>query len=77
MGLKFKREDQAVTDLRVTSVFSGEGNGIPLQHSCLENPMDTGAWQAAVRGVAKGQTRLSDFTFTFGLVRGFGCGEKS
>ena len=43
----------------------GEGNGNPLQYSCLENPMDGGAWWAAVRGVAKSQTRLSDFTFTF------------
>ena len=42
-----------------------EGNGTPLQHSCLENPMDGGAWWAAVRGVAKSRTRLSDFTFTF------------
>ena len=37
----------------------------PLQYSCLENPMDGGAWQAAVHGVAKSWTRLSDFTFTF------------
>ena len=44
---------------------AGEGNGIPLQYSCLENPMDGGAWKAAVHGVAEGQTRLSDFTFTF------------
>ena len=43
----------------------GEGNGTPLQYSCLENPMDGGAWQAAVHGVAKSQTRLSDFPFTF------------
>ena len=43
----------------------GEGNGTPLQYSCLENPMDGGAWNAAVHGVAEGQTRLSDFTFTF------------
>ena len=43
----------------------GEGNGTPLQCSCLENPMDGGAWWAAVHGVAKSQTRLSDFTFTF------------
>ena len=43
----------------------GEGNGTPLQYSCLENPMDGGAWKAAVYGVAEGQTRLSDFTFTF------------
>ena len=37
----------------------GEGNGIPLQYSCLENPMDRGAWQAAVHGVTKSQTRLT------------------
>ena len=37
----------------------------PLQYSCLKNPMDGGAWKAAVHGVAEGQTRLSDFTFTF------------
>ena len=43
----------------------GEGNGTPLQDSCLENPMDGGAWKAAVHGVAESQTRLSDFTFTF------------
>ena len=43
----------------------GEGNGTPLQYSCLENPMDGGAWWAAVYGVAQSWTRLSDFTFTF------------
>ena len=43
----------------------GEGNGTPLQYSCLENPMDGGAWQAVVHGVAKSQARLSDVTFTF------------
>ena len=43
----------------------GEGNGNPLQCSCLENPRDGGAWWAAVHGVAKSHTRLSDFTFTF------------
>ena len=42
----------------------GEGNGTPLQSSCLENPMDGGAWKAAVDGVAEGQTQLNDFTFT-------------
>ena len=41
----------------------GEGNGTPLQYSCLENPMDGGAWWAAVHGVAKSRIRLSDFTF--------------
>ena len=44
---------------------AGEGSGTPLQHSCLENPMDGGAWWAAVHGVAKSWTRLSYFTFTF------------
>ena len=43
----------------------GEGKGNPLQYSCLENPMGRGAWWAAVHGVAKSQTRLSNFTFTF------------
>ena len=43
----------------------GEGNGTPLQYSCLENPMDGGAWWAAVYGVTQSRTRLSDFTFTF------------
>ena len=44
---------------------NGEGNGTPLQYSCLENPMDGGAWWAAVHGVTKSRERLSDFTFTF------------
>ena len=43
----------------------GEGNGNPLQYSCLENPTDRGAWQATVHGVPKSRTRLSDFTFSF------------
>ena len=43
----------------------GEGNGTPLQYSCLANPTDGGAWKAAVHGVARSRTRLSDFTFTF------------
>ena len=43
--------------------YPGEGNGNPLQYSCLENPTDRGAWRATVHGVAKSQTRLSDFTF--------------
>ena len=46
-------------------VWIGEGNGTPLQYSCLENPMDGGAWWAAAHGIAKSQTWLSDFTFTF------------
>ena len=43
----------------------GEGNGTPLQYSCLENPMDRGAWQATIHGVAKSRTQLSNFTFTY------------
>ena len=42
-----------------------EGNGTPLQYSCLENSMDGGAWWAVVHGVTKSRTRLSDFTFQF------------
>ena len=52
-------------ECRILQLGSGEGNGTPLQYSCLENPMDRGAWKAAVHGVAEGRTRLSDFTFTF------------
>ena len=47
------------------TMYLGEGNGTPLQYSCLENPMDRGAWWAVVQGVAKSHARLSDFTFTF------------
>ena len=43
----------------------GEGSGTPLQHSCLENPMDRGAWWVAVHEVATSRARLSNFTFTF------------
>ena len=50
--------------LSVHSSNSGEGDGTPLQYFCLENPMDGGAWWAAVHGVEKSRTRLSDFTFT-------------
>ena len=44
---------------------NGEGSGTPLQYSCLENPMDGGAWWAAVQGITKSPTWLSDFTFAF------------
>ena len=47
-----------------TGAWPGEGTGDPLQYSCLENPTGRGAWWAAVHGVAKSQTRLTDFTFT-------------
>ena len=46
----------------------GEGNGKPLQYSCLENPMDREAWWARVHGAAESQTCLSDFTFTFNAI---------
>ena len=52
-------------NLAVINIGDGEGNGNPLQYSCLENPMDGGDWEAAVHGVAKSRTRLSNFTFTF------------
>ena len=48
-----------------SEIVFGEGNGNPLQYSCLGNPMDGEAWWATVYGVARSQTRLSDFTFTF------------
>ena len=50
---------------RVVVWYFGEGNGTLLQHSCLENPMDRRAWWAAVHGVTRSRTWLSDFTFTF------------
>ena len=49
----------------LVTYFIGGGNGNPLQYSCLENPMDGGAWWAAVHGVTRSRTRLSDFTLTF------------
>ena len=54
-----------ITYFIYSSVCIGGGNGTPLQYSCLESPMGGGAWWAKVHGVAKSQTRLSDFTFTF------------
>ena len=56
---------KAQLNLGGTGSESGEGDGTPLQYSCLENPMDGGAWWATVHRVAKNQTRLRDFTFTF------------
>ena len=55
---------------------SGEGNGAPLQYSCLENPMHGGAWWAAVHGVAKSQTRLSSFPFPFRIAADGDCGRE-
>ena len=53
------------TVLNTRVAYYGEGNGTPLQCSCLENPMDGGAWWAEVHGVTKSRTQLSNFTFTF------------
>ena len=52
---------------------STEGNGNPLQYSCLENTMDGGSWQATVHGVAKSQTRLSDFFLFYWVYSGYHC----
>ena len=57
--------NKKVLYLQKTIALLGEGNGIPLEYSCLENPMDGEVWWAAVHRVTKSQTRLSDFTFTF------------
>ena len=62
LGMHAYLEDQ---NYLTTHEYYGEGNGTPLQYSCLENPMDGGAWKAAVHGVTESRTRLSDFTFTF------------
>ena len=63
-GGKQKRKGTCIL-IADSSCCIGEGHGTPLQYSCLENPMDGGAWCAAVHGVSKSQIRLSDFTFTF------------
>ena len=61
------RPTQSRTRLKRLSsqCLGGEGNGNPLQYSCLENPMNRGAWWAAIHGVTKSRTRLSNFIFTF------------
>ena len=66
-------EDNCVRNLNISYASSycetdGEGNGNPLQYSCLENSMDGGACQANSHGVAKSRTRLSDFTFFLSVV---------
>ena len=63
--LDHQRSPGNTCSLRGNSLYFGEGNGNPLQYSCLANPMDRGAWQAAVHGVARSWTRLSNFTFPF------------
>ena len=56
---------EALENWKLITLSTGEGNGTPLQYSCLENPMDRGAWWAAIHGIAKSRARLSNFTFTF------------
>ena len=63
VGLELSRS--RIEYIKPESTQAGEGNGNPHQYSCLENPMDGGAWQAAVHGVSKSRTQLSDFNFTF------------
>ena len=63
--MHFLAHDCCMVILQHISICEPLRNGTPLQYSCLENPMDGGAWWAAIHGVAKGRTRLSDFTFTF------------
>ena len=62
--LFFSQEDQILA-IQGACYMARNRSGTPLQYSCLENPMDRGAWWASVHGVAKSWTRLSDFTFTF------------
>ena len=64
-GLLQQPESLLPNDLPLPPQPYGEGNGKPLQYSCLENPTDGGAGWAAVHGVATSRTRLSNFTFTF------------
>ena len=54
--MKYNCTQSRMTKIGKISCTNGEGNGTPLQYSCLENPMDGGAWWAAVHGVAKSQT---------------------
>ena len=65
VNMKFGVKRNVRRILRCDPVSFGEGNGTPLQYSCLENPMGRGAWWAAVHEVARSLTRLSDFPFTF------------
>ena len=65
VAIPFSRGSSWLRDWIRVSCIAGESNGTPLPYSCLENPMDGGAWWAAAHGVAKSQTRLSNITFTF------------
>ena len=68
-----RKELSRMADLYRSSVNHGEDNGTPLQYPCLQNPMDGGAWWATVHGVAKSQTQLSDFTFTYEKSKSQAC----
>ena len=59
------RTELDTAEMTYVTSLTGEGDGTPLQYSCLENPMDGGAWWAAVHGVMKSRTRLNNFTLTF------------
>ena len=63
--IRLFKQNNKPTWSRYFRQYYGESNGNPLQYSCLENPMDKRAWWAAVHGVTKSRTQLSDFTFTF------------
>ena len=68
-----KETTETITDYVLVSEqldIPGEGNSTPLQYSCLESPMDRGAWWAVVYGVTKSQTQLGNFTFNFMHWRG-------
>ena len=62
---KVSRNQDSLEKCLMLGLEYGEGDGTPLQYFCLENPMDGGAWWAAVHGIAKSRTRLSNFTFHF------------
>ena len=63
--ISFHSNPKECSKYRTIALISHASNGTPLQYSCLENPKDGGAWSAAVHGVTKSRTQLSDFPFTF------------
>ena len=65
MTIRKNKKGEREKERYIKNRVGGEGNGNALQYSCLENPMDGGAWWAAVHGVAKSRARLSDFTCIF------------
>ena len=65
VGCRLWGHTESDTTEAMQQAIHGEGNGTPLQYSCLENPMDGRAWKAAIHGVAKSRARQSNFTLTF------------